>query len=71
MSVILQNYWLSILIIAYAFLAVLESIVVCMWHKGEGETHELWINGVLHSCGCQESTHLVHSVNSNWIFMPH
>lgn len=37
MSVILQNYWLSILTIAYTFLAILESIVVCMWYKGEGE----------------------------------
>lgn len=71
MYVILQKYWLSILIIAYTFLAVLESIVACMWHKGEGETHGLWINGVLQSCGCQESIHWVDSVNSNWIFMPH
>lgn len=66
LSVILQKCWLSTLIIVYTLLAVLKRIIICLWCQGEGETHELCIRSVLHSCGCRESTHMVHSLHSNW-----
>lgn len=65
--VIVHQYGLSVLIIVFTLLTALKIYNLMIW----GTSREFCINGILYSRCYQKSTHMAHSVNNNWIFMPH